>query len=480
MIFLFIVKITIAWKTQSIKENIQTCQIFESGNQQECELNDLIIFRLDSYFAICLISSEIGVQSVLYENSQGNQNFICVLKDQILIYPLPYTCGSQFKRLQHQNQFQNYSLTRDNSSMYIFGGFDGSELRNQLFKYNFEDLFNNQITYSILPNNFIQKLTVSLDLWDGSMEDFQFTSNFPKLQKLKNLGYKYTVSSIQDNSQCQSSNIPKCLQYSVIVYVDECNCIKLFYGRDSNNINQNESWLYYLDDQVWQETTLDSIIKFGTTPIGQYFPNINMIGFYAENTYYFYYDWEWYKNYEQLNFGSMFKQMIAYDNKTFLLNSSSILYSDYTDQKNIKSQQYGIYICQDDYRGYDCQIQDLQCLGSICFNDLLFEKICVYCQGHGTCQNGKCICDEGYSGNDCSQYAKCLNDCSNEGTCIQYFPSPQCRCKQEDKRGGEDCSTIFCLNDCSNNGVCINGVCECINGVKGDDCSILNLKFIDE
>ncbi|CAD8171323.1 unnamed protein product [Paramecium octaurelia] len=480
MIFLLIIKLTIAWKVQNVKDNIQTCQVFQSGNQQECELNDLIIFRLDSYFAICLISSEIGISSVLYEDSQGSYSFISVLKEQIVIYPLPYTCGSLYRTLQHQNQFQNYSLTRDNSSLYIFGGFDGSKLRNQLFKYNIDALLNNQITYQILPNNFISKLTVSLSLWDGTMEDFSFSSNFPRLQKLKNLEYKYTLSSISENTQCSMSNVPKCLQHSVIVYVDECNCIKLFYGRNSNNVNQNSSWIYYLDDQVWQETTTDSILKFGTSPIGQYFPGIKMVGFFAENTYYFYYDWEWYKKYDALNFGFSFKQMIAYDNKTFLLNSSSILYSYFSDQQTMKSQQYGIYMCQDDYHGYDCQIQDIQCPGSICFNDLLFERICVHCQGHGTCLNGKCKCDDGFSGIDCSEQVKCLNDCSNEGTCIQYFPTPQCRCKQENKRGGEDCSTIFCLNDCSNNGVCKNGACECISGVKGDDCSILNLKFIDE
>ncbi|CAD8088568.1 unnamed protein product [Paramecium primaurelia] len=479
MIFLLIIKITIAWKQESVRENIQTCQIFHSSIQRECEQNDLIIFRLDSYFAICLISSEIGIQSVLYENSQGNNYFICVLNEQILIYSLPHTCGNSFMLLQHQNKFTNYSLTRDDQFMYIFGGLNDSKLRNTLYKYNIQDLLNNQITFSVLPNNFIQKLSVSLELWDGNMEEFQFTSNFPQLQKVKNLGYKYIIQSSQDNSQCSSSNIPKCLQNSVIVYVDECNCIKLFYGKDSNNINQNESWIYYLDELIWQETTVDSMIKFINTPIGQYLPEIKIEGFFADNTYFFYYDYQWYNNYEQLNFGSTFKQMIVYDNRTFLLNSSSILYSQ-NDLQNAKSQQYGIYVCQDDYHGYNCQSPDFQCPGSICFNDLLFERICVHCQGHGTCQYGKCKCDDGYNGDDCSQYEKCLNDCSNQGSCIQYYPTPQCRCKQDDKRGGEDCSTIFCLNDCSNNGICKNGICECIVGVKGDDCSILNLKFIDE
>ncbi|CAD8082247.1 unnamed protein product [Paramecium sonneborni] len=479
MIFLLIIKITLAWKAKNIKENIQTCQIFQSTNQQECELNNLILFRLDSYFAICVISSEIGIQSVLVGTTENNLNFICVLKEQILIYPLPYTCGSAYLRLQHQNKFTNFSLTRDNSSLYIFGGFDDTKLRNQMYKYSIYDLLNNQVTVSVLPNNFIQKLTVTLNLWDGTMEDFQFTSNFPQIQKLKDLGYKYTINSLLENSECTSSNIPKCLQQSVIVYVYECNCIKLFYGRDSNNINIIESWIYDLDNQVWQQTTIDSMIQVGITPVGQYLEEIKMVGFYAEKKYFFYYDQQWYNNLEQLNFGSMFKQMIVYDNKTFFLNSSDIIYS-FNDQKNLNSQQYGIYTCTDNYRGYDCQIQDFQCPGSICFNDLLFERICVHCQGHGTCINGKCQCDDGFSGNDCSQYAKCLNDCSNQGNCIQYFPTPQCRCNQEDKRGGEDCSMIFCLNDCSNNGNCKNGICECIPGVKGDDCSILKLKFIDE
>ncbi|CAK88885.1 unnamed protein product (macronuclear) [Paramecium tetraurelia] len=479
MIFLLIIKITTAWKSESVKENIQTCQIFQNPNQLECELSDLVVFRLDSYYAICLISSEIGIQSLLYENSSGNQYFICILKEQILMYSLPYACGSSFVLLQHQNKFSNYSLTKDDSYMYIFGGLDDSQLVNQLYKYSLGDLINNQVTFSVLPNNFIQKLTVNLELWDGTAEEFQFSSNIPQLQKLKNLGYEYKISSILENSQCSSSNIPKCLQQSVLVYVDECNCIKLFYGRNANNVNQYESWNYYLDEQVWQKTTIDSMIKTASSPIGQYLPEINMVGFFTENAYFFYYDSQWYNNYDQLTFGSTFKQMIVYDKKTFLLNTSSILYSQ-NDLQNAKSQQYGIYVCQDNYRGYNCQIQDYQCPGSICFNDLLFERICVFCQGHGTCQYGNCKCDDGYGGDDCSQYEKCLNDCSNQGTCIQYYPTPQCRCKQEDKRGGEDCSTIFCLNDCSNNGECKDGVCNCITGVKGDDCSILNLKFIDE
>lgn len=35
-----------------------------------------------------------------------------------------------------------------------------------------------------------------------------------------------------------------------------------------------------------------------------------------------------------------------------------------------------------------------------------------------------------------------------------------------------------CPNDCSNRGVCDGGVCDCVNGFKGPDCSIGKRNYI--
>ncbi|XP_030063448.1 tenascin-N isoform X2 [Microcaecilia unicolor] len=90
------------------------------------------------------------------------------------------------------------------------------------------------------------------------------------------------------------------------------------------------------------------------------------------------------------------------------------------------------------------------------------------CSGHGifnreTCS---CICDEGWTGRDCSSYG-CLNSCSSHGQCIDGI----CIC--EEPYGGEDCGQLLCPNNCSGNGVCVNGVCQCYEGFIDTDCSEL-------
>lgn len=43
------------------------------------------------------------------------------------------------------------------------------------------------------------------------------------------------------------------------------------------------------------------------------------------------------------------------------------------------------------------------------------------CNNKGLCFRGKCLCETGYTGNDCSQIsvqmAACKNDCNNNGAC---------------------------------------------------------------
>lgn len=91
-----------------------------------------------------------------------------------------------------------------------------------------------------------------------------------------------------------------------------------------------------------------------------------------------------------------------------------------------------------------------------------------------------------YFGKDCS-LRSCKNDCGNVegedpiGECIQDFPFAYCRCFEENKRGGDDCSKIFCLNDCAKNGICQeDGTCECEETFFGEDCSIQVLPVMYE
>jgi hypothetical protein len=73
----------------------------------------------------------------------------------------------------------------------------------------------------------------------------------------------------------------------------------------------------------------------------------------------------------------------------------------------------------------------------------------------------------------------CPNRCSGRGFC---FANEECRCFQLDDSahwdaaGGADCSMSReskpCLNRCSGKGECFNGVCTCVAGRSGVDCSL--------
>ena len=57
--------------------------------------------------------------------------------------------------------------------------------------------------------------------------------------------------------------------------------------------------------------------------------------------------------------------------------------------------------CNENYRGIDCAV--LKCPSD--------------CSQNGQCMNGTCICDMGYSGDDCGSVNICSNDCSGHGKC---------------------------------------------------------------
>lgn len=54
-------------------------------------------------------------------------------------------------------------MTNDDTSIYIFGGYEGTTLTNNLYKIIFSDLISNyNVNLSILPNNYIVNISVTL------------------------------------------------------------------------------------------------------------------------------------------------------------------------------------------------------------------------------------------------------------------------------------------------------------------------------
>ncbi|XP_078406450.1 tenascin isoform X1 [Cetorhinus maximus] len=120
------------------------------------------------------------------------------------------------------------------------------------------------------------------------------------------------------------------------------------------------------------------------------------------------------------------------------------------------------------------------------------------CNERGTCVNGKCLCEEGFTGEDCSIEVSCPNDCSDQGRCIngvchcfsgytgedcgqelcqfdcgEYGTCANGVCVCDESHTGEDCRIKLCPNNCSGQGICVNGLCVCDEGLTGEDCTDL-------
>jgi len=89
------------------------------------------------------------------------------------------------------------------------------------------------------------------------------------------------------------------------------------------------------------------------------------------------------------------------------------------------------------------------------------------CSGHGSCNNGTCICHPGWdpSSGDCSMRV-CPNHCNYKGVCSKN----KCICYHG--WTGEGCDLRSCPNDCTGRGFCLNGTCDCNPGWQGIDCSV--------
>ena len=102
------------------------------------------------------------------------------------------------------------------------------------------------------------------------------------------------------------------------------------------------------------------------------------------------------------------------------------------------------------------------------------ERACPNrCWGRGACVAdpatgaGKCACDPGYVGSDCSQVEACPDDCGGRGLC-QYGA---CFC--DPGWEGANCSSAAgCPHGCSAHGECRHGLCYCEPGYDGAGCEI--------
>jgi len=122
----------------------------------------------------------------------------------------------------------------------------------------------------------------------------------------------------------------------------------------------------------------------------------------------------------------------------------------------------GTCVCEPGWHGDACDLR--ACVPSDWRSDL------HACGAHGTCVDGFCRCDAGFSSVSARGVAcqrECPTDCSAPyGVCGDAF----CLCVRG--RRGADCSGVLCPNGCSTRGTCgANGMCLCHAGFGGDDCS---------
>ena len=131
--------------------------------------------------------------------------------------------------------------------------------------------------------------------------------------------------------------------------------------------------------------------------------------------------------------------------------------------------------CQNGWSGERCETVDIEpSLSTECLNN---------CTGQGICLNGGCVCHKGFNGTDCSQAipcpncpetaSGCPNDCSGNGKCEDVGNNKECICGQGFK--GNDCSLLRCPGDpeeCSGHGACndVDGTCACTPGFAGLGC----------
>ncbi len=98
----------------------------------------------------------------------------------------------------------------------------------------------------------------------------------------------------------------------------------------------------------------------------------------------------------------------------------------------------------------------------------------ISCGPNGTCSEGACECDVGWTGDECeTDIDDCASDpCQNGGTCTDGVNSYICDCASG--FSGDNCETqdpCYGIN-CGDHGSCADGACVCTGGYSGDSCEI--------
>ena len=103
---------------------------------------------------------------------------------------------------------------------------------------------------------------------------------------------------------------------------------------------------------------------------------------------------------------------------------------------------------------------------------------------NGTCNfdTGRCTCNDGFTGSNCSQ-PLCPNDCNTDkgqGKCAGgVSQAKHCACNSKDGWGGVDCSEFQCAANCSGHGKCDPASlgCKCAVGWEGGACDVSYCKL---
>jgi len=91
----------------------------------------------------------------------------------------------------------------------------------------------------------------------------------------------------------------------------------------------------------------------------------------------------------------------------------------------------------------------------------------VSCLNGGACNDGACVCPDGFIGEYCQSIDPCANiACQNGGTCLDGL------CDCPDGFMGEFCQTVDSCTDvvCQNGGICVSGICDCPDAYTGTNC----------
>ena len=96
--------------------------------------------------------------------------------------------------------------------------------------------------------------------------------------------------------------------------------------------------------------------------------------------------------------------------------------------------------------------------------DITCQSACagIDCNGNGYCSDGKCICNNGYTGTHCDRN-DCLSNC-NHG----YCSGSTCNC--DEGYSGRYCDFNECHSSCES-GYCSGSTCICYSGYSGFYCT---------